>query len=44
MAEAGQVIQDPPVHREGRFALPLREEQTSHLDPATREAPSRSEN
>ena len=44
MAEAGQVMQDPPVHREGRFAPPLREEKTSHLGPATRKPPSRSEN
>jgi hypothetical protein len=44
MAEAGEVIRDPPVHRWRCFASPLREEQTSHLDPGTREAPSRSEN
>ena len=44
MAEAGQVMRDSPVHREGCFAPPLREERTCHLDPERREAPSRSEN
>ncbi len=44
MPEAGQVMRYPPVHRERRFAPPLREQQGPRLDPATREAPSPSEN